>query len=129
MTVDDPGAGPLGPADPGYLAVEVAKTAGGLVVCRIVGDLDLGGVGRARTGLDRAVALGEPLVVVDLAGVGFCDSAGLNLLLQVRLEAEHVGVRLGLAALSSPVARIFELTGASELFRVYASAEQAEAET
>ena len=132
MSVDESDAGsvagPLGPSDPGYLDVQVAETAAGLMVCRIVGDLDLGGVARARAGLNQVVASGRPLVVVDLSEVGFCDSAGLNLLLQVRLEAEGAGVDLGLVALSAPVVRVFELTGAAELFRVFPSVAQAEAE-
>ena len=133
MTVGEPDtgvvpAGAVGPADPGYLEVEVTTSAAGPVVCRIAGDLDLGSVARARAGLEQAVASGEPLVIVDLAGVGFCDSAGLNLLLQVRLEAEKAGVQLGLASLSSPVSRVFELTGAIELFRMYPTVADAEAD-
>jgi anti-anti-sigma factor len=131
MTVEDPGTGvfatgEMDPAAPGFLGVDVARTGAGAVVCRLAGDLDLGSLGPVRAALDRALASGARLLVVDLAGVDFCDSSGLNLLLQVRIDAEQAGVQVRLAALTSQVARVFELTGALEVFSAHATAEEAE---
>ena len=130
MTAEDPGtgvfaSGGLDPAAPGFLGVDVART-GGAVVCRPVGDLDLNSMAPVRAALDGALESGVRLLVVDLAGVDFCDSSGLNLLLQVRIEAEQAGVRMRLAALNGQVSRVFELTGALEVFSVHATAEEAE---
>ncbi|HEV2638564.1 MAG TPA: STAS domain-containing protein [Actinocrinis sp.] len=131
MTVDDPGTGvfatgEIDPSAPGFLGVDVHRTDPGTVVCRLAGDLDLGSLAPVRAALDGALESGTGLLVVDLAGVDFCDSSGLNLLLQVRIEAEAAGVRLRLAALTSQVARVFELTGALEVFSVHADAEEAQ---
>ena len=131
MTVDDPGAGAyragtVDPAAPGYLGVQVARTEAGAMVCRLAGDLDLGSLAPVRAALAGALESGPALLVVDLAEVGFCDSSGLNLLLQFRLEAENAGVTMRLAALTKQVSRVFELTGALDVFQVYPGVEEAE---
>jgi anti-anti-sigma factor len=127
MKADEPrGRAAVDKSAPGYLGVEVDRTGAGTVVCRLSGDLDLGSLAPVRVALERALALRAPLVVVDLAGVEFCDSSGLNLLLQARLDAEAVGVTVRLASLTPAVARVFELTGASAVFSLHASVEEAE---
>jgi len=102
------------------------QPSSGAVVCRLTGDLDLACLARVREAFDRALASGAPVMVVDLAEVGFCDSSGLNLLLQARLDAEAAGVVLRLAAPPPAVTRVFELTGAGGVFSVHASVEEAE---
>ena len=127
MTVEESGAGePADPPAPGHAGVDVRRTAAGGAVCRIAGDLDLGTVSAVRSALERAIAAKPPILVVDLAGVEFCDSAGLNLLLQTRLQAETAGVSMRLASLAASVVRVFELTGADTVFSIHASAEEAE---
>jgi anti-anti-sigma factor len=131
MTLEEPGAGAtaqqaVDPSAPGYLGVDVSWNPAGTVVCRLAGDLDLGSLAPVRTALERALASHSPLLVVDLAGVEFCDSSGLNLLLQVRMDAEAAGVVMRLASLTPAVSRVFELTGAVGVFSIHASAEEAE---
>ncbi|MEU8541325.1 STAS domain-containing protein [Streptomyces sp. NPDC048717] len=58
-------------------------------------------------------------IVVDCAGLRFCDSTGLNVLLRARLRMLDEGGRLDLAGLGPPVDRMFEITGALSVFRVY----------
>ncbi|MEV7598826.1 STAS domain-containing protein [Kitasatospora sp. NPDC089797] len=67
--------------------------------------------GGAEDGLER--------IVVDLGGLWFCDSTGLNLFLQARAEAEAAGLRLELAAPSPMVVRLFAVTGADGVLRVH----------
>lgn len=127
MSVEEPGVGGAAdPPAPGHVGVDLRWTAAGTAICRIAGDLDLGTVDATRSVLGRAVASRPPILVVDLSGVDFCDSAGLNLLLQTRLEAETAGVAMRLASLAGPVVRVFELTGADSVFSIHASAEEAE---
>jgi anti-anti-sigma factor len=127
MTVEEPGAGePADPPAPGHAGVDVRWSTAGTAVCRIIGDLDLGTVDTARAALERVIASKPPLLVVDLSGVAFCDSAGLNLLLQTRLGADTAGVAMRLASLATSVVRVFELTGADTIFSVHASVEEAE---
>jgi len=127
MKADEPGGGAaVDKSAPGYLGVEVDRTGSGTVVCRLSGDLDLGSLAPVRVALGRALALRAPLLVVDLAGVEFCDSSGLNLLLQARLDAEAAGVTMRLASLTAAVSRVVELTGASAVFSLHDSVEEAE---
>jgi len=107
------------------LGVDVSRTGASAVVCRIDGDLDLGTVDAARAALDRALVSRAQVLVVDLSGVEFCDSAGLNMLLQIRLDAIAAGMTVRLASPASAVARIFELTGADTVFSIHASTEEA----
>lgn len=58
-------------------------------------------------------------IVVDCSDLGFCDSTGLNALLKARLRMRETGGRLDLAGLRPPVDRMFDITGARAVFRVY----------
>jgi anti-anti-sigma factor len=73
---------------------------------------------------DRLVklALSGPaveVVVADLSGTRFCDSAGVRNLLLAHRRAAESGVELRLAAASEPVLRVLELVGVDQLVRVY----------
>jgi anti-anti-sigma factor len=73
---------------------------------------------------DRLVklALSSPaveVVVADLSGTRFCDSAGVRHLLLAHRQAGASGVELRLAAASEPVLRVLELVGVDQLVRVY----------
>jgi anti-sigma B factor antagonist len=128
MAVEEPGdvASMAGSVEPAGFQILIDRSAAGVPVCRVVGDLDLATVAVAREELQPAVLTSATEAIVDLGGVGFCDSAGLTLLLQLRSAAENAGVGLKLAALSSPVARVFEVTGALGLFQVYETVAEAE---
>ncbi|GAB7188907.1 STAS domain-containing protein [Kitasatospora sp. Ki12] len=106
-------------------AVEVRPGTGGAAVCVLAGDLDIETLGPAAEALAALVARRPRAVVIDLSGVGFCDSSGLNLLLKTRLAAGEEGVALHLAAVSATVMRVLELTGAQAVFSLHASVEEA----
>ncbi|MEU3747821.1 MULTISPECIES: STAS domain-containing protein [Streptomyces] len=89
----------------------------GTVVLTLNGELDLDTVGPLRIALARHREASQ--VVVDCSGLRFCDSTGLNVLLKARLLMQARGGRVDLAGLRPPVERIFEITGASRVFRVY----------
>ncbi|BAJ33208.1 putative antagonist protein [Kitasatospora setae KM-6054] len=98
--------------------VEVRSGGDGTVVCRIAGDLDIESLAPARKALAEVLRGGNRLVVVDLAQVAFCDSSGLNMLLTARADALAAGAVLRLAAVSHPVERLLEITGAAAVFDV-----------
>ncbi|MGW7445187.1 STAS domain-containing protein [Kitasatospora sp. NPDC054795] len=118
----------LAPAASPYraeLAVRTRPAAGGAVVCALAGDLDIETLAPAADTLTALVARRPGAVVIDLAGVGFCDSSGLNLLLRTRLAAGEEGVGLHLAAVPPTVMRVLELTGTRAVFSIHGSAEEA----
>lgn len=101
------------------------STDTGAFVCRLIGDLDLDTLGPARSLLEEALATGPAVLVVDLAGVTFCDSSGLNLLLQIRLAAQEAGVPTRLASVPDQVARLLDITGAGTVFSIHSSVDEA----
>ena len=76
------------------------------VVC-VSGEIDVCSAGS----LDRALASVQPPKMVDMSGVSFMDSSGLNVLLaHHRRVAEQSGA-LQVVAMSQPVERVLEVTG------------------
>ncbi|MET9677673.1 STAS domain-containing protein [Streptomyces sp. NPDC006482] len=90
----------------------------GIVVLMLDGVLDHETAAPLRDALEENV--GAERVVVDCSGLRFCDSTGLNVLLRARLRVLAEGGRVELSGLHPPVDRMFEITGARRLFRVYA---------
>ncbi|MFE5586106.1 STAS domain-containing protein [Kitasatospora sp. NPDC056531] len=108
--------------NPGALApllqVTVVTVPGRAVVVRLDGEVDQDQRRRLEAALGSAVALRSPRLVVDLAGLGFCDSSYLNALLGARLAAQGAEVELLLAAPTAQARRLLEITGTDELFTV-----------
>ncbi|MEU9147813.1 STAS domain-containing protein [Streptomyces sp. NPDC048349] len=100
------------------------QTVDGAVVLELAGELDHDTAQPLREALDAAVPRGGRLLV-DLTGLGFCDSTGLNVLLQSRLAAREAGGSVELAGLRGSVARMFRITGADGVFPVHADVAQA----
>ncbi|MFC9324341.1 STAS domain-containing protein [Kitasatospora sp. NPDC057015] len=125
MGIGEAGAGSArsGSGD-GRLSVETRRTAGA-VVCSLAGELDLDSLGAAREALEAATSAGPPMLVLDLADLRFCDSSGLNLLLQTRLAAEAAELPMRLVALAPQVERVFEITGAGTVFSIHDSVDEA----
>lgn len=96
----------------------------GTVVLAVTGELDHDTVAPLKEALAEHAGAGQR-VVVDCAGLRFCDSTGLNVLLRARLRMLGEGGRLDLAGLRPPVDRMFEITGALSVFRVYENASAA----
>lgn len=92
----------------------------GAVVVSLTGELDMATVGQASTALKEAVEAGAP-VILDLTGLRFFSSAGLNLLLQLHEDAQERQLEVRLAGDQRAVARPLELTGLTDLFPVYPS--------
>ncbi|MCK2215725.1 STAS domain-containing protein [Actinomadura sp. ATCC 31491] len=89
----------------------------GVAVLSATGDLDLASAAEFRRGLSEATSGGRPpLVVADLGGVEFCDSSGLNALIQAANAVEAAGGRLVLSGLRPRVARLLRVTGLDRRF-------------
>jgi anti-anti-sigma factor len=107
-TIDAQGIKP-----PDAYAVEARATEPGVCVIELRGELDMTAAPALRDRLDDP---GARALVLDLAAATFVDSAVLRELLRARTELAARGVRLLLAAVSQPVARLLDLTGTTELF-------------
>ncbi|WP_232248569.1 STAS domain-containing protein [Streptacidiphilus rugosus] len=94
-------------------------------VLRLVGELDHDTAPALRAALGRCEQAGAGRILVDFSDLGFCDSTGLNLLLEARTRAQERGASLALVGMPPGVARVFEITGAGTLFPQYASVDEA----
>ncbi|MBM9435789.1 STAS domain-containing protein [Streptomyces bryophytorum] len=89
---------------------------GGRVRVSVGGEIDLGCADMLRQVLAECLRTAPRGVDVDLTGLGFCDSSGLNALLQAREHALAVGAPLTVSAVSAPVARVLDLTHCGDAF-------------
>ncbi|MGW4690713.1 STAS domain-containing protein [Streptomyces sp. NPDC004244] len=99
--------------------IEVDARSGTAVV-RPHGEMDISRAQAFRQALFEALA-GEPRlsdVVVDLQYLSFCDSSGLNVLLDARTAVAATGQRLFLAAPREQFLRLLEHTGTQDLFTI-----------
>ncbi|MDQ4094420.1 MAG: STAS domain-containing protein [Actinomycetota bacterium] len=88
---------------------------GGVVVLRVVGELDLATVGRLRGHLDKQLSGAYRVVIVDCTGVSFLSACGIGLLIEIAERARADGIGLWLVADSRVVLRALEVTGADKL--------------
>ena len=102
--------------EPGpLLAVDVTADAEGATV-RVAGELDLNTVDELAA---RASAAVDPqragVLVLDFADVGFCDSAGISVLVRLRQRCDELGWRLTMVGLQPSVRRMLvDFTGLGE---------------
>ena len=87
-------------------------------VVRATGEVDAASSGAFRGALERAVALGRPLVVVDLAAVSFLDSAGLSVVFGVQ-RSLPVDRQLALGNVPARMLRTLRLAAVSSVVTVH----------
>ncbi|MFI9251264.1 STAS domain-containing protein [Streptomyces sp. NPDC053069] len=97
------------------------------LVAKVRGVMDHVSQLELRGQLTQVIDRAERAVVLDLSDVSFCDSAGLNVLLGARREAERAAVMLVLACVPIKLRRVLEMTGADQVLRVFATIDDAEA--
>ena len=96
---------------------ELARLPGdgsGTVVLRLRGEVDISSVPVLQPELDRALADAPDSIAFDLADLDFMDSSGIALLLGA---AHRVGA-VELRNASTPIRRLIELSGLSDILRV-----------
>jgi anti-sigma B factor antagonist len=106
------------------LSVETADTRGQAVALTVAGPLDMATVPVLEHAVNKAFD-DHPKVILDLAGVTFCDSSGLNTLVRLRRRAQHSGGKLLLAASPRQMMRLLTITGADHVFSIYGSLAEA----
>ncbi|QDQ15032.1 STAS domain-containing protein [Streptomyces spectabilis] len=100
--------------------------AGARAVLRLSGELDLEGAPSLAEAAGPLLRDGSRTLVLDCHGVTFCDSSGLNTLLNLRERAAASGARLLLARPSASVLHLLRLTHTERVFHVVDAAEAAD---
>ncbi|MCZ4102567.1 MULTISPECIES: STAS domain-containing protein [Streptomyces] len=97
----------------------------GVTVLALSGELDYNTEPTLAAAAGDAMKAGCRQLVLECAGLTFCDSQGLNRFLRLRLAAQRRGVDLVLAAISTPLRHLLELTEAVEVFQLADTVDQA----
>jgi anti-sigma B factor antagonist len=85
----------------------------------VAGEIDLYTAPRLHGELVTALAGEAPVrLVIDMSGVEFCDSTGMNVLLAAHRRAQEQGGDLALAAPRATVRKILQVTGLETVFTV-----------
>ncbi|MFF8285189.1 STAS domain-containing protein [Streptomyces albus] len=95
------------------LATLTMTARGSRVRVRVRGELDLAGR-RLLPELHHALRRSDSGIDLDLAGLAFCDCAGLSVLLEVRRRALAQGKTVTIVSSSPQVQRLLDLTGVRE---------------
>jgi anti-sigma B factor antagonist len=113
---------PRGPRTGSLRQVELrvsSRSQGDHTVMSVSGEIDLYTAPRLHGELATALAGGGPVrLVVDMSGVEFCDSTGMNVLLAAHRRAREHGGDLELAAPRPAVRKILQVTGLETVFTV-----------
>ncbi|MFF8555574.1 STAS domain-containing protein [Streptomyces sp. NPDC015501] len=95
-----------------------ARDAGTGPVLEILGDLDYETAPELRASLDGLTVAAGQLLVLDLAGLGFCDSSGISALISARNLAVERGGSIALAAVPANTLRILSIVGLDQVFTI-----------
>jgi anti-sigma B factor antagonist len=109
-----------------FAHIDVADAGEGVLVARLTGDLDLSNLHAVHTALVDATPNDALGLVVDLAGVEFLDSAGVETLFRLQ---RSLAIRQQRFAVAIPpeatIRRALELSGAASEMTLCPSAEAA----
>lgn len=109
------------------MELRYSEIENGIGVIKLIGDLDITGVGAIETRFAGYCAGENVRVVVDLSEVGFLASIGIRLL---TLNAKAIASRSGRMVLLHPnpdVRHVLEITGIPAVIPIYDGLESAEA--
>jgi anti-sigma B factor antagonist len=112
---------PIGGGNPHSAHAALTVTAQldhGASVLVVVGELDMLTAPQLSQALDVALGAAPPVLVVDLSGITFMDSAGLAVLLSAHREAGD-GTSLRVVANQRATLRPMQLTGVDEYLALY----------
>ncbi|MFF9851101.1 STAS domain-containing protein [Streptomyces litmocidini] len=107
------------------LNVDVTIRDTGTAVLSLGGELDMETAQLLDDRLAEQLRQGRASLVLDLSALGFMDSSGLNVLIRAVHKARALGGDLYLAAPTSPVRRILEITGVTTTIPPHAGVAEA----
>ena len=92
-------------------------------VIRMPAEIDAAIADEVRQALLAAVTPGTAILIIDMSGTTFCDSAGLKAIIAAHTQATKAGTELRLVA--TAVLRILTIVGIDQLIPVYPTLEAA----
>lgn len=105
---------------------EIAEdTSGDVPVLAVKGEIDVSTAPELRDRLVQANQKGATTVVVDLSEVTFLDSTALGVLVSGLKRFRSAGGDLRLVVTGRSVAKVLEITGLNDVFKIFATADEA----
>jgi anti-sigma B factor antagonist len=124
--VPDPTATGATAPQPAVLAsVQVNRAAPGLVVLHVSGELDTTSAQELALPLQDQLVEANKTVVVDLGGVRFLGSAGLEALVVGQQRATELDIAFVVVASSRAALRPIEATGLNSVFTIVGTVDEA----
>ena len=108
------------------LTIRTRTTPAGPVL-ELTGELDHASFSQVRELLPALTLHRGQQLVIDLAGVTFCDSSGITALIAARNHALAARAGIALAAVPGHISRIFGIVGLDQVFPMHPTAQAAEA--
>jgi anti-sigma B factor antagonist len=93
----------------------------GAAVITLPVEIDISNADQVRDELLSLLNRGPAVLLVDMAGTTFCDSAGVNALVRAHKRATANGAELRLVVAAPGVLRVLAITGVDHLMPVYPS--------
>jgi anti-sigma B factor antagonist len=93
----------------------------GTIVLAVSGELDIASAPVLRDHLEFAFGRQPAQIVLDLAGLKFCDAAGLSVFAMARQRTGTAGILLALAAVPRRLSRLLTITDMRRFLDVYPS--------
>jgi anti-anti-sigma factor len=100
---------------PRQLQIEVREEPRAVIIA-LQGELDLASAPCVQARLETAASSDAELVIVDVRGVTFMDSTGLNVLVMAHQASDRSNQRFAIVKGSPQADRLFSLTGTDALF-------------
>jgi anti-sigma B factor antagonist len=97
----------------------------GTPVLEVRGEVDVSTAPELREKLLALAEQGRTVAVVDLSDVSFVDSTALGVLVSGVKRLRSAGGDLRLVVTQPRISKVFEITGLTDVFRIYPSAEEA----
>lgn len=99
----------------------VERMQDGVAVLAIAGRLDTNTSSALEMKFTQLAGAGNTRFLFDLAGLEYVSSAGLRVFLLAAKKLKASGGKLALAHLSANVKEVFDMSGFSSIFAIYAS--------
>jgi anti-sigma B factor antagonist len=93
----------------------------------LVGEIDLSVGEGLLTQITGLLGGGDVPLLIDMTGVRFCDSTGLNVAVEAKRHAATTGCVLAYFGLSERVEKLFRITGLDRLIATYPTLQEAAA--
>lgn len=100
-----------------HLTVTETRTADDAVLV-LTGEIDIATAGNLREAAERSIAVPPARLVLDFAGITFCDSQGLSALIALNREVKAAGSRLVFVNVGEFMGRLLDVTGLRAAFEV-----------